>query len=402
MYFCPGLFYFQSQHTCERICYNEIDLLQDWRINTLKKIHFLLLMVTLLLLTSCTNLNSPNDADAQVKKGQSIDPTSFMRVHFINVGQADATLLQIKEDDELTTMLIDTGDWNRNDVVTYLEEENIEDIDLIVITHPHADHIGQLDKIIENFAVGEVWMNGDTSNSQVFANALAAIEKYEIDYYEPTYGEQFDIGNLVIDIVHPVDLSLGTNDNSISMRVAYGDISFLFTGDAEKAGEEQMLSSGANLKANILHLGHHGSNTSSTGNFLEAVQAKTAIYSAGIGNSYGHPDPEIIERVQKRNMDVYGTDIEGTIVIETDGQTYRIITEKQGSLPTPLLAKTCVDLNSASIEDLQKIIHIGEKSAAEIIEQRPFTTVDELIHINGIGEKRLEEIQAQNLGCIGG
>lgn len=368
----------------------------------MKKIKFLsLLLISLLLVAGCTT-DKMVETDHQNQNNNPLDDTSFMRVHFIDVGQADATLLQIKEDEEIITMLLDTGDWNRRDVLAYLEAENIEEIDLIAITHPHADHIGQLDKIIESFDVGEVWVNGEPSNSQVFAKALTAIETYNVDYYEPLAGETFEIGDLVIDIIHPGDLSLGTNDNSIVMHLTYGDISFLFTGDAERAAEEKILADGANIKADILHLGHHGSNTSSTGNFLEAVQAKTAIYSAGVENSYGHPSPEIIERLHNRKMDVYGTDLEGNIVIETDGKNYHLTTEKDGTLPSPLATKTCIDINTASAEELQAIKHIGEKSATEITSQRPFKTVDELIKVSGIGEKRLADILEQNLACVGG
>lgn len=368
----------------------------------MKKITFLsTLLVIVLLLASCVD-EGVNKQSLQATSGDNTGDASFMRVHFINVGQADATLLQIKENDDIITMLIDTGDWNRSDVVSYLHNENIESIDLIAITHPHADHIGQLDKIIETFDVGEVWMNGETSNAQVFANALTAIEKYNVDYYEPTTGDVFDIGPLTIEILHPSDLSLGVNDNSISMRATYGDINFLFTGDAERAGEEKMIASGANLKADILHLGHHGSNTSSTGHFLEAVNAETAIYSAGANNSYGHPDAEIIERVKARNMNVYGTDTEGTIVIDTNGQTYHVTTETKETLPSPLLKKVCLNINTSSADELQKIKHIGEKLADEIIQGRPYNSLDDLLNIKGIGDSRLNDIKEQNLACIGG
>lgn len=362
---------------------------------------FSFLLVILLFLASCT----PEEMNNTTKKttvDHQIDATSFLRIHYIDVGQADATLLQIKQDDELITMLIDTGDWNRSDVVDYLQKENIEDIDLIVITHPHADHIGQLAPIIETFHVGEVWMNGELSNSQVFARALQAIEDSGVDYYEPVAGETFDIGDVTVEIVHPGDLNLNTNDNSISMRMQYHDVSFLFTGDAEKAGEEAMLSSGANLQADILHLGHHGSNTSSTDRFLEAVNAETGIYSAGVENAYGHPDVEIIERVKNRKMDVYGTDVDGTIVLETDGNTYQIMTEKKNDLPTPLAGKACIDLNTASSTDLQRIIHVGENIASTIIDLRPYDSVENLLEVNGIGPERLKAIQEQNLACIGG
>lgn len=349
----------------------------------------------------CTN-EGMTTHEKQPTSGEQIDTKTFLRTHFINVGQADATLLQVKNKDEMMNILIDTGDWNRKDVIQYLDKENIQEIDLIVITHPHADHIGQLDKIIETFDVGEVWMNGDSSNAQVFSNALAAIEKYDIDYYEPTVGETFELNNLMIEIIHPGDLSLGTNNNSIAMHIQYGEISFLFTGDAEHAAEEKMIMNNQNLHANILHLGHHGSNTSSSGNFLEAVNAEVAIYSAGVDNSYGHPDVEIIERVKARNMTVYGTDQSGTIIGETDGKTYRIMTEKKDGLPPPLLTKTCVNLNTATLAELKNIKHIGDKLANLIIESRPYTSLDELTRVKGIGESRLQDIIEENLACIGG
>ena len=204
-----------------------------------------------------------------------------MKVHYIDVGQADATLIEFSDGDDAYSMLIDTGNWNSSDVVSYLQAQNIKNIDIIAITHPHADHIGQLDKIIETFNVDEVWMNGETANSQVFASALAAIEINGVDYYEPEVGDVFDIGPLEIAVLHPKSLAGSTNNNSISMRLQYGDISFLFTGDAEQQAESEMLSQGANLKAQILHVGHHGSNTSSTESFIQSVKPEVAIYSAG-------------------------------------------------------------------------------------------------------------------------
>lgn len=362
---------------------------------------FSLFLTLLLLLASCTNDEKPTN-EKQPTSGEKIDTTTFLRTHFINVGQADATLLQMKSADEVMNILIDTGDWNRKDVLAYLEKENIKDIDLIVITHPHADHIGQLDKIIEAVEVGEVWMNGDTSNAQVFSSALAAIEKHAVNYYEPTVGETFELGDMTIDILHPGDLSLGTNDNSIAMRIQYGAISFLYTGDGERSAEDKMVASGQNLQANILHLGHHGSNTSSTGNFLEAVNAEVAIYSAGIDNSYGHPDLEIIERVKARNMTVYGTAESGTLILETDGKSYNIMTEKNDTLPAPLRAKTCININTATHEELQKIKHIGDKLADLIIEARPFQSMDDLTTVKGIGDSRLQDIIEENLACTGG
>ncbi|MBO1911008.1 MBL fold metallo-hydrolase, partial [Microvirga sp. 3-52] len=239
---------------------------------------------------------------------------------------ADATLLEFSDGTDSYTMLIDTGNWNATDVVSYLHDEKIKSIDIIAITHPHADHIGQLDKIIDAFNVHEVWMNGQSAESDVFLRALDAIEVNGVDYYEPEVGEVFDVGPLEITILHPSSLTGSTNNNSLSMRMTYGDVAFLFTGDAEVQAERDMLTSGANLNADILHVGHHGSNTSTTEDFLNAVNPEIAIYSAGNENQYEHPHEEVVTRLQAHQVLLYGTNTHGTVRVETDGATYSVQT----------------------------------------------------------------------------
>jgi len=270
------------------------------------------------------------------------------------------------------------------------------------VTHPHADHIGQLDKIIEEFSVTEVWMNGETATSQVFAKSLEAIEKYNVDYYEPEVGEVFDIGPLEITVLHPDALSANTNNNSLAMRLQYGEVSFLFTGDAEQQAENAILGSGANIQAKILHLGHHGSNTSSTPDFVQAVNPEIAIYSAGVDNSYGHPDAEVIDHITASNIPLYGTDTHGTIIVETDGKTYTVMTNKQGTLPRQPAGQSCLDINTASEEELQEITNIGPALATALIKLRPYRSVDELTTVKGIGPGRLHDIKSQGLACVGG
>lgn len=346
-----------------------------------------------------------------------------MVVHYIDVGQADATLLEFTDEEDSYTILIDTGNWNSSEVVSYLQSENISEIDIIAITHPHADHIGQLDKVIEAFDVSEVWMNGESTNSQVFARALEAIEANGVDYYEPEVGEVFDIGPLEIAVLHPNSPNGSTNNNSIAMRLQYGEISFLFTGDGEEQAENEMLNRKANLKSNILHAGHHGSKTSTTESFLRAVDPEIAIYSAGVGNQYGHPNPEFINRINSNETELYGTDIHGTILVETDGLTYTVQLNKQGTIPstsaappeeevieeieiveesTPVSSESCVNINEATIEDIQRILHIGPERATLLIDGRPYSSVEDLDSINGIGPARIKDIIAQGIACIGG
>ena len=368
----------------------------------------LFLIISLLVLSGCTNesiqpVSDMNEQKTDAEKSATLDPKAAkLTAHFIDVGQADATLLQFQDEDEEVNILIDTGDWTQTDAVSYLHSKNIEAIDIIAISHPHADHIGQLDKIIDAFDVTEVWMNGETVTSQVFVNALDAIESNDVDYYEPEVGEIFDVGPLQIEVLHPQALTSSLNNNSLVLRVTYDEISFLLTGDAEQQAEKEMVTNGTNLTSTILHMGHHGSKTSSTPDFVDAVNPEIAIYSAGLGNSYGHPDPEAIDIITKRDIPLYGTDTHGTIVVETDGKSYHVLTHEQGTLPTEPAQNACVDINRAPEQELQRIIHIGEALAPQLIQLRPFQSIDELVKINGIGPARLDDILAEGLACLGG
>ena len=377
-------------------------------------------------------------------------PLSKLRVHYIDVGQAAATLVEFSDGAESYTLLIDTGNWSSSEVLTYLQSQKINHIDIIAVTHPHADHIGQLDKIINAIQVDEVWMNGETANSQVFARALAAIENNGVDYYEPELGDVFDIGALEVAILHPKSPTGTTNNNSIAMRLQYGGVSFLFTGDGEQQAENDMLNRGSNLQANVLQVGHHGSNTSSSSAFLAKVKPEIAIYSAGSGNQYGHPHKETINRFESIGADLYGTDVHGTIIVETDGTKITVQTNKQGTISRqastppksegggtsgksgstssststqkaepkteqkvekkpepkketpPATVNACVNINTASEAEVQKIIHIGPERAKDLISLRSYSSVDDLTKIKGIGPARIKDIKEQGIACTGG
>lgn len=347
-------------------------------------------------------------------------PLGQLKVHYINVGQADATLLEATDrDGKKSTLLIDTGDWNKTDALDYLHSVGVTAIDVMVGTHPHADHIGQMDKIINAMPVKEVWMSGDTSSSAVFQRILQAIDANDINYHEPRTGETFQIGDLAVDILGPASLTGNANDSSVSMRIVYGGVSFVFTGDAETKAEQTMVSSGMDLSADVLHLGHHGSDTSTIPTFFEKVNPKTAIYSAG-NNSYGHPSPSVINRVKDANVDLYGTDIHGTIVITTDGKTYDVATNQTGTITAPKETKqapkekvvaeptkakssgnsNCIDINTASATELQGIIHIGPARADLVIAGRPYERIENLTRVSGIAAGRLADIMAEGKACV--
>lgn len=344
---------------------------------------------------------------------------SELTVHYMDVGQADSTLLQYTDKGEEFTILIDAGNWNRNDVIHYLQAQHISEIDIAIGTHPDADHIGQLDKVINTFNVGEVWLSGNTSTSQTFQRLLQAIDQTNVDYYEPRRGDEFEVGPLQIEILYPISVSENDNEESISLKLTFGEVSFIFTGDASRNDELRMINGSIDVDADILHLGHHGSSTSTHPTFLKEVSPEIAIYSAGKENSYGHPHKEVVDLIQGSNITLYGTDVHGTILVKTDGKNYEVLTKKDGTITPPstgggtstrpeldkesqVTNGKCININTASVVELQEIIHLGPARAKELIDLRPFTSIDELTRIKGIGPSRMEDIKTQNLACVGG
>jgi competence protein ComEC len=343
-------------------------------------------------------------------------------VHFLDVGQGDATLLLAPD----AAMLIDTGRHDRNDVVPHLRALGVTSLDVVAITHAHADHIGQLDRVLDAFVVGEVWMSGTPHTTQTFDRAITALERSSAGYEEPRAGDTTTVGSLVVEILHPVALTGDLHGDTLAMRVSYGSVSFLFTGDLEAPGEAAMVArAGGNLPATVYQVGHHGSSTSTTPALLNAVRPEVAIYSASGTNQYGHPHAEVISRLNAAGVEVYGTPVHGTVTVTTDGTSYRVatgtasapiapvapapatpapVTPAPTSPPAPPPASGCqpgqVDINSADFGTLQLIIHIGPDRAQQILNLRPFSSVDAMTRINGIGDARLRDIKAQGVACV--
>jgi len=282
-----------------------------------KKVLLLLLIVIIILLSFRLVFRVDRPISPEI-------PQEILRVHFIDAGQGDATLLEGPD----FTILIDAGRHDNEKVIDYLRTLNIQHIDLLIGTHPHADHIGQFPQILGNYHVHEVWMSGDLHTTLTFERALDAILASDARYNEPRAGDSYTLGSSLIEVLNPNTLTGQLNNGSIVIRVIFSNIIFLFMGDAEIPAEEEILNRGHALKADILKVGHHGSRSSTSYRFLEAVDPEIAIYSAGHGNSYGHPHPEVIERLNLFGIDVYGTDTHGSIIISTDGKTYLIETER--------------------------------------------------------------------------
>src|SRR5699024_2013412 len=265
-----------------------------------------------------------SEVEANSKEESNSESLETMQVDFIDVGQADAALLQYEDKDEEYNVLIDTGDWNGNETIEHLEQENVNNVDLIALSHEHSDHLGQADKVMDAVDVTEVWLPGNEADSDVYERVIDGMEENNVDYNEPRAGEEYEIGPLDIEVVSPKELTGDLNDDSIVMNVTYGDISFLFTGDAEQNAESLMLENDSDLSADILKVGHHGSHTSNTEDFIREVEPDTAIISVGENNSYDHPSDEVISRLQNYGADTYITKDDGTITIETDGVDYSV------------------------------------------------------------------------------
>lgn len=315
-----------------------------------------------------------------------------LEVHFIDVGQGEAVFLETSD----AAVLVDAG--QSGEVADYLTRIGVEEIDLAIGTHAHADHIGGFPSGFETLEVSEAWYNGQEHTTRTFERFIDTLLDSDADYLEPKRGHTREFGDLSLRVLHPegsaADHDGDLHDENIVVRADYHDFSVLLTGDAEERVERELIEERRELEATILKLGHHGSRTSTSSAFLEAVSPEVSVYQAGEDNRYGHPHEEVLSRIPD-DVDVYGTDIHGTVVVETDGSDYEIGTERDGDIAAP----ACININSASAEELQEIIHIGEGRADSLIELRPFDSVEELTRISGIGPARIEDIQEQGIVC---
>ncbi len=255
---------------------------------------------------------------------------SELEVHYIDVGQGDSIYISSGDDN----MLIDCGEKSEADTVTgYLKNMGVENIDYIIGTHPHSDHMGGMSEIVKNFEVGEFIIphldDGDVPSTVYFTKFLDAVEEENINLTEAQLNRKIKIGSAECTIIAPnSDDYSNANNYSVVVYMSHGDNSFLFTGDAESLAEKEILQAGAFVDADVLKVGHHGSDTSSSEEFLKAVTPEYAVISCGVGNSYGHPKDVTLEKLSKYTDRIYRTDINGTVVFKSDGEDYEISEEK--------------------------------------------------------------------------
>lgn len=259
-----------------------------------------------------------------------IENIGILKVHYIDVGQGDSIFIELPNEE---TMLIDGGSKSNGAIVlNYLNEQKVKKIDYLVSTHPHEDHIGGLVEIINKYSIGEIYMPDVTHTTKAFENLLLAINNKGYKINKAIAGDTIlDEEGLNLKILSPEKnySSNSLNNYSVVIKLKYKDNSFIFTGDAEKESESKMVNIGYDLKADVLKTGHHGSNTSTTDSFLSKVDPKYAIISCGVNNKYGHPDNDIISKLKAKNIKIFRTDLDGTIVAKSNGK--KITFNKKGS-----------------------------------------------------------------------
>lgn len=259
----------------------------------------------------------PEETQIPTTKPPAPSTSTGFKVHFIDVGQADAALVIC----DGKTMLIDGGNSaDSNLIYTYLKKQGVSHLDYVIATHAHEDHVGGLSGALNYATVGTVYCPVKSYSSNAFNNFVKYVQQRGSSITVPSQGHSFSLGSARCTVL-AVNTSSDTNNSSIVLRIVYGNTSFLFTGDAEREVEEAMINRGVPLSATVLKVGHHGSYTSTSYAFLWNVMPQYAVISCGKDNSYGHPHNEVLSRLHDADVWTFRTDLQGDIVCTSNGSS---------------------------------------------------------------------------------
>lgn len=296
-----------------------------------KKVIILIFILIIAFTVTACDVNTTVDKETSNLTDQLATPSSDdsdqgekLKIHFIDVGQADCTLIELPNGEEA---LIDTGNTeDAETIINYIENLNIDDIEYLILTHPHEDHIGSAKEIIEKIDIEKVYIPDVTVDTKLYENTMSAIESYNITVMKAKAGLKIiDTPELKFEVLAPKSMYYSEmNEYSIVTKLNYQDTSFLFTGDAESVSELEMIRSGYDLNCDLLKVGHHGGRTSSSWNFLQSVTPEYSVIFSEKGNSYGHPHKETLDRLSSIGSKIYRTDEAGTIIASSDGKNISI------------------------------------------------------------------------------
>jgi len=293
------------------------------RNNIVKKLHISWLLIILLL-----GLSFGTGCEFQQEQN-AINET--LEVHFIDVGQGDSIFIK----NGTHMMLVDAGNNDDSVMITqYLQKQGVSRLEYVIGTHPHEDHIGGMDAVIRNFEINRIFLPRVTHDTETYKDVLRAMLSESIGVTIPEPGKTYKLGDASFTILAPVSTNYKElNNYSIVIKLNFGGTSYLLTGDAEELSEQEMLAMDFDVSADVLKLGHHGSSSSSSVEFLNAVKPDFAVISVGKDNDYGHPHMETMLKLRDRNIPVYRTDENGTIISVTDGKNITFNTEAGSYAP---------------------------------------------------------------------
>ncbi len=324
--------------------------------NRLQKSLVMLFISFLLILQSgCIYNNNYNNNSSEAFSPDNLT----LKVHILDVGQGDSIFIELPTNE---TVLIDSGEKKYSDfIVSYIKNCGYTKLNYIVATHPHADHIGGLSEIISELDFDKIYMTNAITTTSTYEKLLTTIQNKGKKISRAKAGVSIiDTDSTLLEFVAPVEDEYDNlNNYSAVLKLEYYNNSFLFTGDAEKESEEQIT---ADIKADVLKVGHHGSSSSTSDEFLKKVSPDYAVISCGKNNDYGHPHTEILERLEEKNIAIFRTDLQGTIVFICDGTNIKVNTQSVNNTSSSVVEKSLYVLNTSSMK-----IHKAGCSAVDSI-----------------------------------